>query len=184
MKKIVYTFLIFYTLVSCKIKNEVSVEEQFKNGEENQLLITNGGDSLEVGYWQYHTDIDKSGFYENGYKVGEWIYKSTDDSASVNWEIFDNGIVKFNYPQYLRVIDSLEFPMLFHADIPDGNKFSYVVLLEYDLRKLNTTIYDYLYEVNQSRETGFVEVLESKYAEIFYFKRREVCGWVVVVVGE
>lgn len=181
MKNLAYTSLIFYAFYSCGNKEGNSVEKNLKHDLENQLVITSEGDSLEDGFWQYHTDIDKTGFYRNGYKVGEWLYKSGEDSALVQWGVFENGNVKFNYPKDWRVIDSLEYPMLFQADIPDGNNFTYVVLLEYDLKKLNTTIYDYLYEVNQSREAGSNEILRSKEAKKFYFKNIDIFRYQVVV---
>lgn len=186
MKKIVHIFTVGLVLVSCGTKNSDSIENSINNLE-NKLIVTQRGDSLEIGYWKYNNEISKiskSGYYENGYKVREWNYENLDDSILVFWEIYERDNVKFNYFQNLQILDSPDFPLLFLGDIVDDDKNTYVALLEYDLEGMGSSIYDYLYQVNQNREQSLVEIIKVKRVRKFFFKNVEIFKFHVQVERE
>lgn len=153
----------------------------------NELIITARGDSLEHGFWTYNiggNGVISSGNYEDGYKVNHWIYKTGKDSLSVTWRIINNNGIKFNVPDYLKLIEKVEPPTLFHFDIPDSDDNTYLVSLRYNLSDLNASVYDYLYQYNQSwKDISSVQV-KSKEFKKFTFKGIEIFRVKIVSEGE
>lgn len=145
--------------------------------EQNQLVITAEGDTLENGFWTYArstSGVSKSGNYEDGYKIGKWIYKMNGDSVNTTWGVISDKGVKFNIPDYFKPINNVEPPVLFQADIEDNDDNTYLALLRYDLKKLNSSVYDYLYQYNESWGKNTKEILKSKEFKKFYFKGIEI----------
>ncbi|MCF6298204.1 MAG: hypothetical protein L3J08_09535 [Flavobacteriaceae bacterium] len=181
MRKISY-IIMFTILFSCKSENE-NISDKIS---ENELLIING-DSLEDGFWKYTNkgEIYKSGTYTKGYKVNEWNYFDSNKTRFVIWKVFNKESVKFSYPNYLKVSDSVEFPTLFMGDIIDSNNNTYIALLEYNLTNMNSTIHDYLYQLNQSRGSSKnIEILKLKEVRKFYFKNVNVFKYYAEVERE
>lgn len=139
---------------------------------ENQLKITSKGDTLETGFWRYDggsNGVSKSGLYLEGFKIDKWTYRTDFDSADIVWSIFNDKGVKFNVADHLKVIKNLEQPILFQADVEDRDSNTYLVLLKYNLRELNSSAYDYLYQYDQSWKKSS-DILISKEYKKFIFK--------------
>lgn len=169
-------FLFFGVLIfsSCDgLKNK----EEKKQAMQNQLVVTAEGDTLENGFWTYDKGIDgvsQRGSYEDGYKIGKWIYKMNADSASTTWRVISDKGVKFNIPDYFKPINDVEAPVLFQADVEDNDDNTYLVLLRYNLTELKSSVYGYLYQYNESWEKNSEEKLNSKEFKKFYFKGIEI----------
>jgi hypothetical protein len=160
-------------LSSCEIKNKVEDHQEIRN----QLIITSEGDSLENGFWTYDkgiSGVSQSGSYEDGYKIGKWIYKTSTDSISVSWSIINDKNVKFNMPDLFKPLRGTEAPILFQADVEDNDNYTYFVILRYNLLEVNSSIYGYLYQYNESLKSNSQEILVAKEFKKFYFKGIEV----------
>jgi hypothetical protein len=152
-------------------------EEEKVQIEKNQVVITAKGDSLENGFWKYDiaaNGVSKRGNYAEGYKVNQWTYKTNLDSVQITWNTFNDKGVKFNIPNFLEIVDSLKLPVLFQGDIDDGDNNTYVILLKYNLKEINSSLYGYLYQLNEALETDPSEVVNSKEFKKFTFKKIEV----------
>jgi hypothetical protein len=167
---LVFGILIFFSCDGLKnTKEKVAIQ--------NQLVVTAEGDTLENGFWTYDRSISgvsQSGNYEHGYKIGKWIYKMNGDSVSTTWRVISDKGVKFNIPDYFRPINAVEPPVLFQADIEDNDNNTYLVLLRYNLTELNSSVYGYLFQYNESWKKNSQEILTSKEFKKFYFKGIEI----------
>jgi len=144
---------------------------------QNQLVVTSEGDTLENGFWTYEMGVGgvaARGNYTDGFKISEWTYKTNFDSVRITWDVFNQNGVKFNFPNYLKRIDSIEPPALFQADVEDNDDNTYVVLLRYNLKELNSSIYDYLYQGKHSWENNPNELLKSEEYKKFTFREFEI----------
>lgn len=157
--------------------------EGFNNRKEktsamqNQLVMTADGDTLENGFWTYDkgtSGVSQSGNYEDGYKIGKWIYKMNGDSLSTTWQVISDKGVKFNFPDYFKPIIDVKPPVLFQADVEDQDDNTYLALLRYNLKELNSSAYDYLYQYNESWKNNSKEKLISKEFKKLYFKDIEI----------
>lgn len=143
----------------------------------NQFIVTANGDTLESGFWVYDNEVTgvyKSGAYKDGYKTGNWIYKTSDDSVTITWSVVSKNSVRLNIPSYLKTLNEVEPPVLYQADIEDGDDNTYLALLSYNLTKLNSSVYGYLYQYNESWKKNTEEVLEWKEFKKFYFNGIEI----------
>ena len=148
-----------------------------EEGIQNQLIISTNGDTLENGFWSYEMNasgVSQRGNYLDGFKIGKWTYKTDMDSLSIIWNIYDKNSVKFNIPDRLRLIDNMESPILFQADIVDNDDNTYLVLLRYNLKELNSSIYGYMYQYSHSWEKNDNELLITKEFKKFSFKGVEI----------
>ena len=144
---------------------------------QNQLIITSEGDSVENGFWSYNKDINslsQKGTYEDGYKIDKWTYIVNGDSVNTRWSIINYKGVTFNFPDYFKRIHNTKPPVLFQADIEDNDDNTYLVLLRYDLTEIKSSVYDYLYQYNDSWKNNNEETLKSKEFKKFYFKNIEI----------
>ncbi|WP_073134253.1 hypothetical protein [Chryseolinea serpens] len=143
---------------------------------QNQLSVANG-DTLETGFWTYYGGVDgvsKSGSYTDGYKMGKWVYKMQADSISTTWRVVNEQGVKFNIPEHLKQINKVEPPVLFQADVDDNDENTYLILLRYNLKELKSSVYDYIYQYNESWKSNTEETLRSKEFKKFCFEGIEV----------
>ncbi len=173
MRKLVYLILPI-VLSSCGERNFENRGSEsnpsFKN--ENLLVITEDGDTLENGYWKYlnANGLSKEGKFKNGVKTGDWKYEIANEVKTVQWAYFDKQKVKFNYPKYLKVSKEIEYPTLFVGDILDNDNFTYMALLEYNLKDMNSSIYDYLYQVNEAFTEKADRLVRGKNFRKYVFK--------------
>jgi|GEM_PF-4240329 len=171
------TFILFVGILifsSCEgLKNNKEKAQTIQN----QFVLTAEGDTLENGFWTYDRGINgvsQSGNYEDGYKIGKWIYKMNDDSLITTWRVISDKGVKFNFPDYFKPINNVELPILFQADIEDNDDNTYLVLLRYNLTEVNGSIYGYLYQYNELWKTKTEESLKSIEVKKFYFEGIEL----------
>ena len=177
MKKLAY-ILVPLVLFACGESNQENGEpiDNTQLRKENEVVITADGDTLEHGFWKYHdesTDIYKEGKYRDGFKIGEWRYKMPNEERTVEWISFDKHRVKFNYPKYLKVSNPVEYPNVFIGDIVDSNNNTYIALLEYNLKDMNSSVYDYLYQVNKAFTSSTSKVIKGKSFRKYIFKNIE-----------
>lgn len=179
MIRIIYMlFFVILVLSSCEGKKD----ENEKTPKKNQSIVTADGDTLENGFWNYErgiNNVSQSGNYEKGFKIGKWIYINNGDSIITTWSIFSDKDVKFNIPDYFKPMYDLEPPVLFQADIDDNDENTYLVLLRYNLKELNSSVYGYLYQYNESLKRNTEEILKSKKFMKFYFKGIEIFKGIV-----
>lgn len=178
MRKLAY-ILVSLVLFSCGKSNQENSEseENTQLRRENELVITADGDSLEDGYWKYNDEVSglsKEGKYRVGVKTGEWKYKIFNKEKTVEWMYFDKQRVKFNYPKYLEISNAIEYPTLFIGDIIDSNNKTYIALLEYDLKDMNSSVYDYLYQVNEAFTSDTSKIIKGKSFRKYIFKNIEL----------
>lgn len=171
-KALYSVYLILILLNSC---NGFKAEK-LKEGQ-NQLTVTANGDTLETGYWTYNSGVNgvsKSGMYSDGFKIDKWKYKLNQDSLIISWQIVNDKGLRFNVPDCLSPINDVELPVVFQADIQDNDSNTYLVLLKYDLKKLKSSAYDYLYQYNESLDNNSREHLKSKEFKKYYFEHIEL----------
>ena len=171
------THILFFGILIFSSCGRLKNKEEKAQATQNQLVITAKGDSLENGFWAYDrgaSGVSQSGDYNDGYKIGKWIYKTNVDSVSTTWRVINDKGVKFNIPDYFKPINSVEPPVLFQADIEDNDDNTYLALLRYNLTELNSSVYGYLYQYNESWKKNSEEMLKSKEFKKFYFKNIEI----------
>ena len=178
MKKITY-ILITLVLFSCGKRNQKNQNSTdiIELESKNELLVTKNGDSLEIGYWKYNvkaTGIFKEGEYKNGIKIGNWKYKTSDKEKNIEWVHLNKQRIKFNYPKYLKISNIVEPPTIFIGDIVDGNNNTYIALLEYNLKKMKSSVYDYLYQVNKKFKTDKNKFIVGKKFKKYTYKNIEI----------
>lgn len=152
-------------------------KEEKAQAVQNQLVVTAKGDTLENGFWTYSkgaSGVSQSGNYENGDKTGKWIYKMNLDSLSTTWRVVSDKGVTFDIPDYFKPINDVHPPILFQADVEDNDDNTYLVLLRYNLKELNSSVYGYLYQYNESWKKNSEEIVRSKEFKKFYFNRIEI----------
>jgi len=175
MIRIVYVLFLGITIFpSCNgLKNDKEDSHKFQN----QLVVTEKGDSLENGFWtteRVNGGVSKSGNYKDGNKLGKWVYKMNGDSFITNWSVIIEKDVKFNFPDCFKFTNDAEPPTLFLADIDDDDDNTLITLLRYNLTELKSSDYDYLYEYNDVLKNNTEEKLKSKEFKKFYFKGIEM----------
>ena len=146
----------------------------------NQVYITDEGDSVETGFWQFESGpngISSHGNFEDGFRQGSWTYKITSDSATIMWAVFNEDSIRLNLPGNI-VMTTQELPVVFLVTI-GTNKHCYYTLLKYDLRQITYSAYDYIFQYIQSLEDGTTERLIRREVKKFTFKTIEVF-WVTV----
>ncbi|MBC7915731.1 MAG: hypothetical protein H7Y07_16605 [Pyrinomonadaceae bacterium] len=171
------TYILFFGALIFSSCDGLKNNKEKAQAMQNQLIVTAAGDTLENGFWTYDSGINnvsQSGNYEDGYKIGKWIYKMNGDSVNTTWRVISDKGVKFNIPDYFKPINNVESPVLFQADIEDNDDNTYLVLLRYNLTELNSSVYDYLYQYNDSWKNNTKAVLKSKEFKKFYFKGIEI----------
>lgn len=142
----------------------------------NQLYVTEDGDSLETGPWIFEpgrSGISKRGNFKDGLRDGIWKYKHKGDSATVKWKVFAKDSIKLNLPDHVKFTEQ-EIPVLFLARLRDDSEHSYYTLLRYNLREINASVYDYIFQYIQSLENSSVEKLEKREVKKFNFKKTEI----------
>jgi hypothetical protein len=142
----------------------------------NQLYVTETGDSVETGPWTFEpgrSGISKHGNFKDGFRDGIWKYEHKGDSMSVNWTVFAKDSIKLNLPGHVKFTEQ-EIPVLFLARLRDNDEHSYYTLLRYNLREVNASVYDYIFQYIQSLENSTVEKLEKREVKKFNFKKTEV----------
>lgn len=157
-----------------------------ENEKHNQLYVTDKGDSLETGFWIFEpgtSGVSKSGNFKDGFRDGVWTYKTTTDSVSVKWTVFTNDSLKLNLPDQLT-FSNQEAPVIFLGTIGKDNEHSYYTLLKYDLKQINASIYDYVFQYIQSLENSTVERLTAREVKKFNFKTTEILRVKVNLEGD
>jgi hypothetical protein len=114
------------------------------------------------------------GNYIDGYKTGKWLYRTSSDSVEITWLVVNEKGVKFNIPDNLEQVKDVSTSVIFQADIKDNDDNSYLVLLRYNLKDLKLSVYDYLYQYNDSWKSNLEETLKSKEFKKFTFKDIEI----------
>ncbi len=178
MVRLYYILVTLLLLSNCKNDNEnmKSSENDTHLKMNNQLVITMKNDTLENGYWLYKDDIiglKKEGEYKNGFKTGKWNYIIKNEENKIEWKKFNKHNVKFNYPNYLELSNHLELPIVFIGDIPDNDKNTFIAVLKYDLESNNSTIYDYLNQINKTFISHSSKVLKGRKFIKYTFKTIE-----------
>lgn len=171
------THILFWGILILFSCDGLKNREEKRQAIQNQLAVTPNGDTLETGFWTYSGGVNrvsKSGVYTDGYKTGEWTYKMNGDSVRTTWRVVSEKGVKFNIPDCLRSIEDVDLPVLFQADVDDNDSNTYLILLRYNLKELNSSVYDYIYQYNESWKSRPEELLKSKEFKKFYFKGVEV----------
>ena len=177
MKRNFFEILIL-TLVAFFSCNKGNYDVENNNqGDFNTLEITEKGDTLETGMWKYTTSqkgISKIGEYNSGFKVGEWFYVQGVDTTKIKWSIYDKDGVKFNIPTNIKSVNKIELPIIYEGDIDDGDKYTYVALLKYNLVELNSSINEYLKEINKHFENETNGNVLSKEFKKYTFKNSAI----------
>jgi hypothetical protein len=169
--------ILFFGILIFSSCDGIKNKEEKPQAMQNQLVVTTEGDTLENGFWTYDkgiSGVSQSGNYEDGYKIGKWIYKMNADSVTTTWRVISDKGVKFNIPDYFKPINDVEAPVIFQADVEDNDDNTYFVLLRYNLTELNSSVYGYLYQYNESWKKNSEETLKSKEFKKFYFKGIEI----------
>jgi hypothetical protein len=176
---LLFVILLTTTLVSCDKKGSES--QKF-----NQLYITQKGDSLETGLWVFEpgpNGVGKRGNFKDGFREGVWNYQSKMDSTLIKWTVLTKDSLKLNLPDYIKLTDQ-EPPVLFLARLRDDTEHSYYTLLRYNLKEINASVYDYIFQYIQSLENSSVEKLRKREVKKFNFKATEVFRVKVDLEGE
>lgn len=142
----------------------------------NQLYITEKGDSVETGPWIFEpgrSGVSKRGNFKDGFRDGIWKYKHKGDSTAVNWIVFAKDSIKLNLPAHVKFTEQ-EIPVLFLARLRDDSDHSYYTLLRYNLKEVDASVYDYIFQYIQSLENSSVEKLVKREVKKFNFKKTEV----------
>jgi len=142
----------------------------------NQLYITEKGDSVETGLWIFEpgiSGVSKRGDFKEGFRDGIWKYKHKGDSTAVNWILFAKDSIKLNLPAHVKFTEQ-EMPVLFLARLREDSEHSYYTLLRYDLKDVDASVYDYIFQYIQSLENSSVEKLEKREVRKFNFKRTKI----------
>jgi hypothetical protein len=167
------------TITSCDKK--VSESQKF-----NQLYVTDKGDSVETGFWVLEpgpTGVTTSGTFRDGFREGVWTYKTKTDSTSIKWTVLNKDSLRLNLPNYVKFTDQ-ELPVVFLGRLRDDTEHCYYTLLRYNLKEINASIYDYIFQYIESLESSSVEKLEKREVIKFDFKTTEVFRIRVNLEGE
>ncbi|MFN5170745.1 MAG: hypothetical protein ACK5DD_14080 [Cyclobacteriaceae bacterium] len=137
----------------------------------NNLSVVNG-DTLENGYWEYtisNNNVSKKGYFKNGIRSGEWLYKTNRDSQVFEWVIDTIGHDAFNIPrQFIR--KKPKSPEIFLGDVDDGDPLTYLIVLRYDLDKQDASLNDYLIASYKAWRSDTTEYLVDKVGSRIYFR--------------
>lgn len=158
-----------FTIASCDKKIP-------ENQKVNQLYVTDKGDSVETGYWVIESGrngVNTRGNFKDGFREGVWSYQTETDSVSVEWTTFNKDNVKLNLPSSIKFTDQ-ELPVIFLGTLRDDARHCYYTLLRYNLKQVNASVYDYIYQYIQSLEQSLVENLERREVKKFVFTTTEI----------
>lgn len=156
-------------VMSCNIKGN-------DQAEFNQLYVTANGDSLETGPWVFHSGtygVSSRGNFNDGFREGIWEYNSGTRLDSVNWRIISLGDLKINLPDFAKLIPEND-PTIFLANLNGKDEHCYFTLLRYDLKEINGTVYDYLYQYAEALKTNTAETLVAREFKKYKFKKAEI----------
>jgi hypothetical protein len=162
---LILTGLSTINLISCDRKSN-DIEKT------NQIYITEKGDSLETGFWELEigrNGVGCRGNFIDGFRTDKWTYYTNTDTTTFAWKIFNKDGIKFNIPDYITETNQEE-PTVFQGNINKKDKNCYFILLRYDINKINSSIYDYLYPYVEAMEKGSIEVLKSREIKKYTFK--------------
>jgi hypothetical protein len=152
----------------------------------NQLYVTDKGDSLETGFWVFErgsNGVSKKGNFKDGFREGVWIYKTPTDSSSITWTVFSNDSLRLNLPDHAKFTNQ-ELPVIFFGTIRENTEHCYYTLLQYNLKEINASVYDYIFQYIQSLENSAAEKLNKREVKKFNFKTTEVFRVTVDLEGE
>jgi hypothetical protein len=166
-------FLLIVMLTSLVI----SCDDRAKEIPEiNQLYVTDKGDSVETGLWIFEpgpNGVGKQGNFKDGLREGVWKYKAKGDSVLLKWTIFTKDSLILNLPNSIKLTEQ-EPPVVFLGQLRDSTEHSYYTLLRYNLKEVNASVYDYIFQYIQSLENSTVEKLGKREIKKFTFKTTEI----------
>ena len=142
MRKIFIILLSLIVFYSCKQFIQNAIQESYLPDLENK---TTGNDSLENGNWRYTKDdnLVKTGNYKDGYKTGPWKYNINDRLYEINWGIYQNDLIKINYPKNWIIEKSENY--LFYS-ITDRETKDFFLINRHNKNEHSINLDDYLSE--------------------------------------
>jgi len=167
-------FLLLTTVLTIPIAS--CDKKSSENHKVNQLYITDKGDSLETGFWIFEpgaSGVRKSGNFKDGFRDGAWTYRTKTDSTTIKWTVLNMDSLKLNLPDYVALTNQ-ELPVVFLGTIRGDSEHCYYTLLQYDLKVVKASVYDYIFQYIQSLERSSLERLRAREIKKFNFKTTEV----------